>query len=397
MILSDLRIGATSVYVHGTAIQKIFGLFHTNNAVLSAGPLTLKTPERIVFRNPPDAESLTFQFQLLPGSPREDSILNPPFFRNRRILLYGDDHFPYVIEIISGYGPAYPYNSFHKYADGIFGAFQQWTYPRDSKMFHFRIEERDSRDSDDWHELATFDLPNPHPIQPEHREVDTSPHFKIPPDIEIEIGDLVVRDHPTNQFHDIYNPWAYLSTRIKRGGQAVTNWGMFEATYTDAIGNTERFGSGKTITNDWLTFGTHRPLDPATPWHFKAAFGEDHDFAKTNIFTVSIHLPINGQILTNFGPYRAQLASVNRDALAVELIEKPEDVHLDLISATNDKGWTNGFLTGGGSQHRFVRNMNTWRSPDGVMHSESTSQITVTIAIHPIHWTKFTLQPRYEK
>lgn len=395
MVLSDLKIASTNVIVHGTFLQKTLGQLLTGKSSLSVGHFKLSPPETLVFR--PRSNSLFMQFHLLPGSSREASFLDPPFFRNRRILLYGDDGFPYVTEIISGYGPNYYVNCFRKYGDGVFGTFEKWTYPRDSKTFHFRLQERISRDSDDWHELATFDLPNPHPIKPEHREIDKSPRFKFPPGIEVEIGDLVVRDHPTNRIHDIYNPWAYLSTRISRSGHVVTNWGMFDAHYTDAVGNSETFGSGKTITNGWITFGTHRPLDPATPWHFKAAFGQASDYPATNLFTFTTSLPVNGQVLTNFGPYRAQVTSPNRDALSVELIEKPEDVRIDLVSATNEKGWTNHGLTGGGSQHRFVWNMNSWLLPSGGERMQSASQVNVTIAIDPIYWSEFTLQPRYEK
>lgn len=395
MVLSDLKIASTNALVHGTFLQKTFGQLLRANSSLSVGKFTLSPPETLVFRLP--SNSLFLQFQLLPGSPCEASFLNPPFFRSRRVLLYGDDGFPYVTEIISGYGPNYYVNCFKKYGDGVFGTFEKWTYPRDSKMFHFRLEERMSRDSDDWHELATFDLPNPHPIKPELREIDKSPRFKLPGDIEVEIGDLVVRNHPTNQFHDIYNPWAYLSTRITRNGQLATNWGMFDAQYTDAVGNSERFGSGRTITNGWITFGTHRPLDPATPWHFKASFGLYSNYPATDLFTFTTSLPIHGQVLTNFGPYRAQLTSYNGDALAVELIEKPKDARIDLVCATNEKGWTSHSLTGGGSQHRFVWNMNSWRLPSGEDRMQSASRVTVTIAIHPIYWADFTLQPRYEK
>ena len=41
--------------------------------------------------------------------------------------------------------------------------------------------------------------------------------------------------------------------------------------------------------------------------------------------------------------------------------------------------------------------MDSWVTPAGENYNEDTTNITVTIAIHPIHWAEFTLQPRYEK
>lgn len=399
MILSDLKIGLTNKYVHGSVLQKTIGQFLPAKGTFSIGKFALTSPERLSLNGRSNSECLTVQFHLQASSATEQSFLNPPFFRNRRLLLYGDDGFSYVEEIISGYPANFYYNCFKKYGDGVYAAMTSAVFPRDSKVFHYRLEERAFRDGDNWRELATFDLPNPHPIKPKHRDVDKSPHFKFPPDIEVEIGDLVVRTN-NNKFHDIYNPWAYLSARITKNGQLITNWGITDAHCDDAVGNSALFfGSMKTVTNGWLTFATHRPLDPFTPWHFKLAFGEDSGLPTNALYSFTTAFPITGTISTNFGPYRAQISTVNGSMLSLELLDKPNDMRLDLVTATNSKGWVYR-SPGAGSwgQHQFWASM-YFISPDGTAHLQDTggSPITVTIAIHPIHWAEFTLQPRYEK
>jgi len=119
--------------------------------------------------------------------------------------------------------------------------------------------------------------------------------------------------------------------------------------------------------------------------------------AGINIFPLATTFPMNGVISTNFGSYHAKISTVNGDMLSVELVDQPSDVQLDLASATNEKDWKHEHGSGSWSQHRFWRSMNTWRLPTGELRMESATEIHATLAIHPIHWAEFTIQPRYEK
>jgi hypothetical protein len=188
-----------------------------------------------------------------------------------------------------------------------------------------------------------------------------------------------------------------LSVRITKAAEVVTNWEMSEVWFDDALGNFERFIGDKTDTNGWITLSSYWALDPKTPWHFKVGFDEASDLPVTNLFTFSTAFPINGTIETNFGPYRAHLSTVNGDMLSVDLLDKPDGMRLDIVTATNAKGWRYRPAAGSWGQHSFWRKMDSWIAPDGENYLEDTTNITVTLGIHPIYWAEFTLQPRSEK
>jgi hypothetical protein len=395
IILTDVKIGRTNLVVHGTFLQKTLGRFLRSKQTMEIGKFKLTQPKTLVFSGLSNTESLTFQLHLLPGSAHEASYLRPAFYGKRRFVLYGDNGFPYFANI-STYSGFNSRQSFATYGDGVFAAMSMYSFPRDSKLFHFRLEETDSMDKREWHELATFDIPNPHPTIPAHRDVDKSAHFKFAPNIEIEIGDLIFRN-TTNFLHDLTQPRTQISARITKAGQIVTNWEMSEVWFDDALGNVERFIGEKTVTNGWISFSSYYALDPKTPWHFKVGFDQDSDLPTTNLFTFSTALPSNGTIATNFGPYRARLSTVNADVLGVDLYDKPDGMRLDLITATNAKGWKYRMGSASWGQHQFWKSMNSWTSPDGENYLEDTTNITVTLGIHPIYWAEFTLQPRSEK
>src|SRR5207245_6241010 len=96
-------------------------------------------------------------------------------------------------------------------------------------------------------EAATFVVKNPKRPLIQTWLVEKLPRFKLPGDIEVQVGELTVRAeriHP----NDIWENIALLPMRVTNNGQALTNWGIYEARVWDASGNFDYFGARKTIT-----------------------------------------------------------------------------------------------------------------------------------------------------
>jgi len=374
IVLSGLKIGRTNIYSHGTWLSKTIGRWAPSNGIALAS-FKLTRPTKLTFDWPPECEILSAQFRLLPGSPREGLFLSPPFYRKYRLLVSGDDGFLFVKE----------FNDFKTYPDGMFSYLNAWSFPRDSKQLRFRLEERDRSDSSDWHEMATFALRNPNPAQVQRWSVDDHPRFKLPGNIEIIVEDLTVRTNRTPP-NDIWESMALLRLRSMQNGEVLTNWGMHHGQIWDASGNFDGFGASKIVTNDWIIYRAHRPLDPAKPWRFKAGFALDSAFPATNLFSFTVSWPMAGSCQTNLAGFPAQIRFVNQDMLSVELTSKPADMILSFVSAEDDAGTNLDDWSGSWSQHSF------WKK----LKLSKPVTVRATVAVRPFYPVRFTLQPRLE-
>ena len=80
LVLSGVMIGPTNIYMHGTFWSKIIGRFVPAKGFAVAG-FKLQRPEKITFTGQEGSEILSARLELLPRSPREKSLVSPPFFR----------------------------------------------------------------------------------------------------------------------------------------------------------------------------------------------------------------------------------------------------------------------------------------------------------------------------
>ena len=377
LVLSGVMIGPTNIYMHGTFWSKIIGRFVPAKGFAVAG-FKLQRPEKITFTGQEGSEILSARLELLPRSPREKSLVSPPFFRKYRLLIYGEQDFAFVEE----------FRGFKRQADGLVSYVLAPSFPRDSRQLHFRLEERDTPESRDWREVAIFVVRNPKRAAIKPWQAQKAPRLKLAEGLEVEIGELTVRReriHP----NDIWEYMGLLPVRVIRNGEAVTNWGIHSGSIMwDASGNLEYFSSSKVITNDWMVHQLFRPLDPAKTWRFRANFALDSGFPQTNLFSFIVPWPLQGTIQTNLGGLPARIRFVNGDMLDVELVSQPADKRLTFISAFDGTGanlvrWVHGSW----GQHSF------WR---GLELSKPT-EVHATVAIHRNYQAEFTLQPRYEK
>jgi len=384
LVFSGVKVGRTNVYSHGTRLSKLLGRLAPSNGIDVAG-LKLQRPQIVEISGPEGSEILTAELYLGPGSPREKTFLSPPFYRKHRLLISGDDEdgFVFVKELYD----------FKKQADGLFSLVRAWSYPRDSRRLHFRLEERETNDTRDWREVATFVVRNPKRARVESWQAERMARMKLADGLEAEAGELVIRHEPIHPT-DIWEYTAFLPVRVFRSGQLATNWGIVGGRVRDASGNYEGFTFGfiKEITNDWRVYRMFRPLDPAKVWKFQVDFAPDSDFPATNLFSFTVPWPLPGAIQTNLGAYPIRIDFVNTDMLSVELTNKSAQTRLTFTKAVDDRGTNLDHGTGSWGQHRFWRMLNLERPA-----TAKPVRVHATVAIHENYEAEFVLQPRYER
>jgi len=376
LTFSGVQVGQSNVYTHGTGLAKLLGDLVPSNGV-SVARYKLQRSRTLRMPSMEGGELLTAELQLT-GPSKPPPLVSPPFYRKYRLLISGDrDEYFFVKEI----------NAFKPFDDGWLAHLWCSSFPRDSRLLHFRLQERDSHDTRDWHEVATFDAKNPKPARVESWKADTLPRFHLPDDLEVEVGGLTMRNKPIHPT-DIWENTTELPIRITRHGQTITNWGILESKMKDASGNFDSLPvMGKLMTNDWMVYRIFRPLDPAWPWRFQARIGSDSDFPATNLHSLVIPFPLAGPVQTNLGGYACRIEFVNAMMLSVQLTDKPSAVRMSFVSAVDNYGQNIDDRAGLWGQHGF------WRQ----MKRNSPAEIRATVAIRPEHEIQFTLQPRREK
>jgi hypothetical protein len=381
MVVSRVRVGHSNVYTHGNFLSKTVGRFAPTNGLTIAGS-TIPRPTQVKqiawLAGTQNWEVLTAEVRLLPRSAQVDDFLKPPFYRKYRVVLIGDDGFTYVQE----------YQQFKQYPDGLFSYINANTFPRTSRRLHIRIDQRESSSTRDFREVAMFDVKNPKPIRPERWVVEKSPRIKVGTDVEVEVGELVVRSEPIHQ-SDMWEHIAILPLRFVTGGKVATNWGIHDTRVRDASGNFDYFGSLRSVTNDWVLYHGFRPLDPAQPWRFDVGFALAENFPETNLFSFEVSWPMAGTNQTNFGGLPVSICWVNTDMLAVELPGQPAAWRLTFVEARDAEGNDLNDRSGSWRQHGFWRLLKV-RSSKGM-------KVSATVAIHPNYPATFILQPRHEK
>ena len=307
--------------------------------------------------------------------------MSPPFPRKFRLLIPGDDDFAFVRE----------FDGFNQLADGLFAYIGPSSFPRDSRLLRFRLEERGRSESHDWREVATFVVKNPKAARIESWKTERHPRLKLADSFEVEVGELIVRHeriHPT----DIWEYMGLLPVRVFENGQMRTNWGIHNGPIRDASGNFDQFTFSKVITNDWMVYRMFRLLDPTKAWRFQVNVALDSDFPATNLFSFTIPRPSIGPIQTNLGGFQvhigsSRIGSFNADWLNVELASKQPETRLTFVKAVDDAGNDLDNWSGSWGQHSFSKSLK----------SSIPGQVHVTLAIHPNYPVGFTLMPRYER
>jgi hypothetical protein len=380
LILSGVQIGRTNGFSHGTMLSKVLGGLVPSNGV-SVSRFKLQRARKVmmpVF----DGESLAVELRLAPGSPRETSLLSPPFNRKYRLLISGErEDYAFVSE----------FQGFKKLEDGFFAPIWANSFPRDAKRLHFRLEEREKPDTREWRELARFVVKNPKRARIESWKPNPAPRFKLAEDLELEVGEVIVRREPIHPT-DIWEYTASIPIRLTRHGQVVTNCGILEGKIRDASGNIEGVPGNKMITNGWIVHRMFRPADPTKLWRFKLHIGVDSNFAATNLFAFTVPFPMPRPLETNLGGFPCRIQFANTTMLNVHLTNQPPGVRLSFVSAVDENAHDLDDRSGSWGQHIFWRSLKVGRWFPG----PTPKRAKVTVAIRPDYEAEFTLRPRNE-
>ncbi len=382
IVLSKVRVGRTNVYLHGTFLSKSIGRFVPSNG-LSIAKIKIERPRKVTVNTRSDSDDvLSARFQVVPASGRTDDLDDQSFHREFRLLVIGDDGFSYAHEFERPY-------AFKIYPDGIYGYLHAQTWPRTSRRISIRLDKRSSSSSRDFHELATFEIRNPRRVEAGIWPVPRPFRTNLTGNVDVEIGEMVVRKNKPTYAGDIWEHMAELPVRFTSNGEVLTNWGIHYGPMRDATGNPEFFTSSKFVTNGWCVYRISRLLDPKHPWRFDVNFALDSDYPKTNLFEFDAPWPMKGKISTNLAGLPVTIGYVNTYMLDVELPTKPPQFRLSFVRAVDDEGKDLNDISGSWRQHGF------WRSLS--VRSQNQVNVRATVAIHPNYPASFTLQPRYEK
>jgi len=381
-VLSKVRVGRTNVYLHGSFLSKSIGRFVPSNG-LSIATFKIAPPKKVMVNAWSESgDILSARFQFFPASGRTDDGSDEWFYREFRLLVTGDDGFSYVHEFQRPH-------ELKIYPDGIYGYLHAATWPRTSARITIRLEHRSSESSRDYRELATFMVKNPRRVEAEIWPVPQPFRTNLPGDVDVEIGEMVVRKNTTTYAGDIWEHMAELPVRFTCNGQVLTNWGIQYGPITDATGNRDFFSAIKVFTNEWTVYRLFRVLDPKVPWRFDISFALDSNYSQTNLFDFDAPWPMKGKISTNLAGVPVTIGYVYTDMLDVELPTKPPYLRLSFVKAIDDDGKDLNAVAASWRQHGFSRKLS--------VRNQKTVNVRATIAIHPNYPTSFTLQPRHEK
>jgi hypothetical protein len=377
--LSEVEVGRTNPYVHGTKLSKLLG-----NAVpakgVSLGNFSLKrrslvpAPYALPAPNAPKRELLTVQFHITPTPSSQADMIKPAFNRKFRLAITeGTNTFAYLSD----------FPGFTKHDDGLFAHVFATSYPRGAPLLTFRIQRRDTPTDRNWRDAATFVVKNPrvstvkdwHPVE--------SPRLTVG-DRVLEVGELLVRNvpiHPT----DMWDTTAELPIRFTRSGVVDNGWGILQGSIEDSIGNVDAVTGNRISTNGWIVHRMFRPLDPTKLWKFRVGCGEESQFTASNLFTVAVPFPLGALIHTNLGGFPCRIDFVNGRMLSMELTNEPPNVVMSLVRVEDGKGQNLDDRTGSWGQHMFWRRLELQRP----------TVVYVTVAIRPLHEVEFTLKPTW--
>jgi hypothetical protein len=111
LVLTRFTVGKLNKFKHGTELEKLAGRFIPPKGLSFLFFKWKFSPPTIVTNDWGDVPELGMEFRLDGKGVAASTLANPLFYRNVRVLHWGEDGFPYVEEL---------FPSFQKYSDGVF-------------------------------------------------------------------------------------------------------------------------------------------------------------------------------------------------------------------------------------------------------------------------------------
>ena len=341
--LKQLKFGPTNEFTHGRTLERMLGNAIPSNG-LRVAKFQLQRPARVHFRNA-DGPLLSAQFRLSGAeieAGRSSLVTSPKFYRQFRMVIVGEDGFPYVEE----------FERVQRYADGVYVYVNSTAFPRGSRKLRFQLQQHDDR-LGPWRTVAEFERKNPAPSKDEKWTAESFPITRTADGTQFELGEVTVEPGHSNAWENFWQSTVTIPLRVTHGGVLLTNWTLHDLRAEDASGNSLHLGVQKSVRDEGILCRTFRSLDPAKKWRWRAGLSPDSAYATTNLFTLQVPIPLPVPFTTNVGGHPLTVGFVNTDMLSVELLTNAPDLRLAFVGARDEEGKDLDAHTGSWGQFRF--------------------------------------------
>jgi hypothetical protein len=376
-----LKFGVSNEFTHGRLLERALrGAIPSNG--LSVASLRLQRPTGLTLQYG-DVPALSVEFQLSGpevGSGR-GQMLAPKFHRPFRLVILGEDGFPYVEE----------FERIRKYQDGVYVYVTTTAFPRTSSVLRFRLEQHNDR-LGPWRTVAEFTRRNPARAKEKEWFPESYPVMRTSHGLSFVLGEVTVGQNHSNAWENFWQNRVTIPLQIAQDGVLLTNWGLHELRAEDSSGNSLFLGTEKSVENGWIVHRAFRSVDPGKEWRLRAGIAPDSAYAATNLFTLRVPIPLGAPFTTNVGGYPLKVGFVNVDMLSVDLLTKAPELRLAFVGARDEQGRDLDAHSGSWGQFGF------WKALSLPALSSLTpppaATITATIAISPNVPVEFTIKPR---
>ena len=381
--LKQLKFGPSNEFTHGKPLERMLGNVIPSNG-LRIARFQLQRPGRVHFRND-GVPMLSAQFQL--SGPeieagRSSPVTSPKFYRQFRMVILGEDDFPYVEE----------FGRIQRYEDGVYVYISTTAFPRSSKTLRFQLQQHDAP-LGLWRTVAEFVRKNPARAMETSWTPESYPITRTSDGLKFVLGEVTVEPGHSNAWENFWQSTVTLPVRVTRDGVLLTNWGLYDLRAEDSSGNSLYLGVQKSVGHDGVFYRTFRSIDPAKVWRLRAGLAQDSLYATTNLFTLEVPIPLVAPFTTNVGGHPLKVGFVNTDMLSVDLLTNAPDLRLTFVGARDEAGKDIAEHGGSWGQFRFWKMLAlpALRSPTP---PPPGAKIFATIAIRRNVPLECTIQPR---
>jgi hypothetical protein len=380
--LTRLKFDDLNTFLHGSALEKLLGNSLPTNG-LGAGRFRLNRPVRAnpyVFEQP----TLSLEFQL--SGPAVEAglsrVVKPKFNREYRLVILGDDGFPYVEE----------FQRTARYSDGVFIYVNATAYPRRSRTLRFLVQQHDDPTAS-WRTVGEFRRRNP-VEESEEWSTEPTPIRRTSNQLEFMTGPVMVEANHSNQRQSFWATTVTIPFQLRQHGVLRTNWSLHHVFLADSSGNFIRLLAHNAIMEKGSNvFRIFRSLDPRTVWRVRAGVAPISDFATSNLFTLKIPHSFNspaGSITTNIAGRQFHARWASERTVTVELMTKTPESRLALARAWDESGQDVGDRIQSAGQFEIWKSFPASSEPG----SPSSAPVTLEVAVTQNLPVEFTIQPQ---
>jgi hypothetical protein len=382
--LRRLKFGPTNVFTHGRALERMLGNVIPSNGLRIARFQLQRPTERVNIRAA-DVPLLSAEFQLSGpeiDAGRSSPVTSPKFYRQFRMVILGEDDFPYVEE----------FEQIQRYGDGVYVYVNTTAFSRSSRILRFQLQQHDDR-LGPWRTVAEFVRKNPVRAKEKEWTPESFPITRTADGIQFVLGEVTVQPSHSNAWENFWQSTVTIPLRVTHGGVLLTNWSLHDLRAEDSSGNSLYLFAQKTVSEDGVLCRTFRSVDPAKVWRLRGGLSPDSPYATSNLFTLHVPIPLAASFTTNLGGHLLKVGFVNTDMLSVDLLNEAPDLRLVFVEARDEEGKNIGEHSGSWGQFRFWKMLAlpSLRSPTP---PPPGAKILATIAISRNVPVEFTVRPR---